>query len=98
MNCVSYLLKTEKKFARLQTKMDIIEYREKHQKSTQQEIADFFTSLFGVDVKRRTVGDLIAIKETFQDFDDNDDGGTPRKRHRSAMHSDMESVHEMFIL
>jgi hypothetical protein len=46
----------------------------KHPKSTLQQIANYF-SIFGeLPVKRRTVGDILSKKET---YDSEDDQGTP---------------------
>lgn len=68
-----------------------MDYFTNHQKCTQQQIADYFTTLWDVPVKRRTVGDIIANKESY-DADDDQGRVPPRKCHRSAMHEDMESA------
>jgi len=70
-------------------KREIVDYFTNHPKCTQQQIADYFTTLWDVPVKRRTVGDILANKES---YDTDDDQGTPHKRHRSAMREDMESA------
>ena len=68
-------------------KRDIIEYSVKHTKCTQQDISNYFTTLWQKPIKRRTVGDILSHK------DDLDKSATPtRKRHRSAHHSDMEKA------
>ena len=47
-----------------------MDYFTNHQKCTQQQIADYFTTLWDVPVKRRTVGDIIANKESYDADDD----------------------------
>ena len=40
-------------------KLEIIKYHECNPKRSQQEISNYFTELWKIDVKRRTVGDII---------------------------------------
>ena len=47
-------------------------------KVTQQQIADYFSIVWGLPVKHRTVKDIISNKET---YDSEDDQGTPCTRH-----------------
>ena len=58
----------------------------KHHKSTLQQIANYFSIFWELSLKRRTVGDILSNKET---YNSEDDQGTPRKQHRSAMHEDI---------
>ena len=68
-------------------KKDILNYVKEKPSATQQQIADHFTTIWEIPIKRRTVGDIIARKEQYE----SDDVGSPsRKRHRSAHHSEME--------
>ncbi|XP_069101477.1 tigger transposable element-derived protein 4-like [Argopecten irradians] len=71
-------------------KSKIVEFFNSNPKCTQQQIADHFTALWGTDVKRRTVGDILANKDKL--VRDETEGTPPRKRHRSAHHVDMESA------
>ena len=44
-------------------KREIVDYFTNHPKCTQQQIADYFTTLWDVPVKHRTVGDILANKK-----------------------------------
>ena len=68
-------------------KRSILKYVEDNPKATQQQVADHFSIYWDIPVKRRTVGDIISRKDT---FDSDNEGSPARKRHRSAHHTDME--------
>ncbi|KAJ8307614.1 hypothetical protein KUTeg_014836 [Tegillarca granosa] len=71
-------------------KLKIIEFSTENPKISQQEITNHFCALWDIPVKRRTVGDIIANKTSITS--DDIEGTSPRKRHRSAHHTDLESA------
>ncbi|XP_061164992.1 tigger transposable element-derived protein 6-like [Saccostrea echinata] len=71
-------------------KQIIVQYSKLHPKSSQQELANHFTALWNIDVKRRTVGEILTKSSQFENVDC--EGTPPRKRHRSAHYADMESA------
>ena len=67
-----------------------MQYSKLHPTSSQQELANHFTTLWNIDVKRRTVGDILLKSNQFEN--DDNENVPPRKRHRSAHYADMESA------
>ncbi|XP_061195739.1 tigger transposable element-derived protein 4-like [Saccostrea echinata] len=88
--------KSRRVILELKQKLEIIKYHEKNPKRSQQEISNYFTELWKIDVKRRTVGDILQTSgKRAREADDV--SSTPRKRHRSAHHENMEDALYMWF-
>ena len=55
----------------------IVQYAKDHPKLSQQELANHFTTLWNVDVKRRTVGQILSNSSQYEN---GDEVMQPRKR------------------
>ena len=81
-----YTPKRKRNLLDFKQKREIIDYAMKYPKSTLEKRSDYF-SIFGeLLVKRRTVGDILSNKET---YDSEDDQRTSRKQDHSAVHADI---------
>ena len=67
----------------------IVQYAKDHPKLSQQELANHFTTLWNVDVKRRTVGQILSNSSQYEN---GNEVMQPRKRQRVAHYAHMESV------
>ena len=50
-------------------KLEIVKYANEHPKASQQDVANYFSVLWDYPVNRRTVGDILARREKWQDTD-----------------------------
>ena len=79
-------------------KLEIIKYHECNPKRSQQEISNYFTELWKIDVKRRTVGDIIHTSGKKRTRDSElEVSSSPRKRIRMAHHENMEDALYMWF-
>ncbi|KAL5011903.1 hypothetical protein ScPMuIL_010454 [Solemya velum] len=69
-------------------KREIINYAIQAPKSTQQKIADHFSALWDVEVKRRTVSDILSQKDKFDD----ENIEQSAKKQKTAKHADLEEA------
>ncbi|XP_033755738.1 tigger transposable element-derived protein 6-like [Pecten maximus] len=72
-------------------KTAIVNFASENPKNSHQQIANHFSALWDLPIKRRTVGDIVA-NISLQESEVDTTCTPPRKRHRSAQHTDMESA------
>ena len=65
-----YTPKRKRNLLEFKQKREIIDYAMKYPKSTQKKTADYFSIFRKLPIKRRTVGDIISNKETYDSEDD----------------------------
>jgi hypothetical protein len=73
----------------IQQKREIWEYANCQNRS-QQEIAYYFSTKWGIDIKRRTIGDIISQKAKWMDI--NPQGNQSYKRMRTCQNEQMEKA------
>ena len=70
-------------------KQEIICYQDKHPNASHQTIADHFATVWGVEVKRRTVGDIIQQRDKWLSLGQLEPAA---KRQKTAKHTDLEQA------
>ena len=71
-------------------KQELIQYQDKHPKASQQAIADHFTTVWGCNVGRRTVGDILQQRDKWLAVDVIAEPAA--KRQKTAKHTDLEEA------